>query len=127
MTSYVHLALLALLVAVFSWALLALTRLFGPQRSTPAKGNTYEGGIPARGHLRGRTSVKFFRVAVLFLLFNLGVILLYPWAIQQKRMGSWTLWFVEGMLFLAMIMVAWLYAMKSGVLNWGSDAGPERE
>jgi len=103
----------ALLAAVF----VGLSLLFGPKRPTPEKGTTYECGIdPMIGDARARFSIKFYVVAVLFLLFDVEVVFMYPWAVLLRKLGL--LGLIEMMTFLLVLVVAFVYVWKKGALNW---------
>ncbi len=103
----------ALLAAV----LIGVSLLFGPNRPTPEKRSTYECGIdPMIGDARTRFSIKFYVVAVLFLLFDVEVVFMYPWAVLLKRLGL--LGLIEMMTFLLVLVVAFVYVWKKGALNW---------
>jgi NADH:ubiquinone oxidoreductase subunit 3 (subunit A) len=107
----------------FLWAaflaavLIGVSLLFGPRRPTPQKRSTYECGIdPMIGDARARFSVKFYVVAVLFLLFDLEVVFMYPWAVLLRKLGL--LGLIEMMTFLLVLVVALVYVWKKGALNW---------
>jgi NADH:ubiquinone oxidoreductase subunit 3 (subunit A) len=107
----------------FLWAaflaavLIGVSLLFGPKRPNPQKRSTYECGIdPMIGDARARFSVKFYVVAVLFLLFDLEVVFMYPWAVLLRKLGL--LGLIEMMTFLLVLVVAFVYVWKKGALNW---------
>jgi NADH-quinone oxidoreductase subunit A len=103
----------ALLAAIF----IAVSFLFGPNRPTPEKTSTYECGIdPMIGDARARFSIKFYVVAVLFLLFDVEVVFMYPWAVLLRKLGL--LGLIEMMTFLLVLVVAFVYVWKKGALNW---------
>jgi len=103
----------ALLAAIF----IAVSLLFGPSRPTPEKKSTYECGIdPMIGDARARFSIKFYVVAVLFLLFDVEVVFMYPWAVLLRKLGLIGL--IEMMTFLLVLVVAFVYVWKKGALNW---------
>ena len=103
----------ALLAALF----VGVSLLFGPNRPTPEKRSTYECGIdPMLGDARARFSIKFYVVAVLFLLFDVEVVFMYPWAVLLRKLGL--LGLIEMMTFLLVLVVAFVYVWKKGALNW---------
>jgi NADH-quinone oxidoreductase subunit A len=118
MQPYIHIFLLIIIAVVFSGMFVLLSRLVGPQLPTPQKLSTYESGVPVKGRLMGKFSVKYFAVIILFLLFDLEVVFLFPWAIQQNAIGNWWFWFGEGLIFAIILLVGWVYAVKMGILNW---------
>jgi len=103
----------ALLAAI----LIGVSLLFGPRRPNPEKQSTYECGVaPMIGDARARFSIKFYVVAVLFLLFDIEVVFMYPWAILLRKLGL--LGLIEMMTFLLVLVVAFVYVWKKGALNW---------
>jgi NADH-quinone oxidoreductase subunit A len=101
------------LVAVF----IILSHLFGPRKPTPEKTAPYECGIePMIGDARSRFSIKFYVTAVLFLLFDIEVVFMYPWAILLRKLGLTGL--IEMMIFIFILVVAFVYVWRKGALNW---------
>jgi len=119
MMPYLHIFILGIIAIIFAGAFVLLSRLLGPQRPNKVKNSTYECGIPVQSKLMGRFSVKFYLVVILFLLFDLEVVFLFPWAIQQQLV-PWWLWFIEGLLFAVILITGWIYVIRKGVLNWGT-------
>lgn len=98
-------------------SMMVLSALLGPRKKTPMKMEQYECGVPApTGVRRGKLSVKFFLVAILFLVFDIEVVFLYPWAVVFKQLG--TLGFFEMGLFILVLVVGLAYAWKKGALEW---------
>ena len=97
-------------------ALLTLAQTIGPKSTNPAKAEPFESGNPPRGDARIRFSVRFYLVAMLFLIFDLEVVFLYPWAILFRRLG----WFgvIEMGVFLALLLIGFIYVWKKGALEW---------
>lgn len=91
-------------------------RLLGPSRETPVKGDAFECGNPPTGSAWGRFSVKFYLTAILFIVFDVEVVFLYPWAVLFRRLG----WFGFGemVVFIAVLGVALLYVWRKGALEW---------
>lgn len=100
--------------AVFS------SEIFGPQRPTKEKLTTYESGMKPVGSTKERVSVKYYLVAMLFIVFDLEVIFVYPWAVQYKKMFS-TIGmplFYSMLVFLIVLELGFLYAYKKGGFKW---------
>ena len=97
-------------------ALLILAQTLGPKSISPVKADPFESGNPPRGDARIRFSVRFYLVAMLFLIFDLEVVFLYPWAILFRRLG----WFgvIEMGIFLALLLIGFIYVWKKGALEW---------
>ncbi|HEB83619.1 MAG TPA: NADH-quinone oxidoreductase subunit A [Bacteroidetes bacterium] len=104
------------IVGGFAAFTLLVTHLLGPKRHSPLKQDTYECGVPYRGDSRQRFSVKFYIVAVLFVLFDLEVIFMYPWAVNFRRLGWFG--FVTMGIFLLILTIGLLYEWKKGALEW---------
>jgi NADH-quinone oxidoreductase subunit A len=97
--------------------LIGSSYLFGPRHLTASKTSVYECGVePLIGDARSRFSIKFYVTAVLFLLFDIEVVYLYPWAILLRKLG--VLGLVEMLGFLLVLLVALVYILKKGALNW---------
>ena len=106
---------LALLMAV---GIPALTTRLGPRSLTPVKSEGFEGGNAPMGSARQRFAVKFYVVALLFIVFDVEAVFLYPWAVNFKALG----WFGYGTmaLFAATLVMALIYIWKKGALSWES-------
>lgn len=91
-------------------------RLFGPRVETPTKGDAFECGNPPTGSAWGRFSVKFYMTAILFIIFDIEVVFLYPWAVVFRRLGWFG--FAEMMVFMLILAVGLLYVWKKGALEW---------
>jgi len=113
---YFPLVVLFAIAAVVVLALLTLAQKLGPRSSNPAKAEPFESGNPPKGDARIRFSVRFYLVAMLFLIFDLEVVFLYPWAILFRRLG----WFgvIEMGIFLTLLVIGFIYVWKKGALEW---------
>lgn len=113
---YFPLLILFLFAGVIVATLLIISRLLGPRRLTPVKAEPFESGNPPKGDARIRFPVKFYLVAMLFLIFDIEVVFLYPWAIHFRRLGLFGL--VEMGIFLFIVVIGFMYAWKKGALDW---------
>lgn len=104
---------LALAFVAFS---MIASHLIGPRRSSRVKDEAFECGIESVGNARTPISVKYFLTAILFVLFDVEVIFMYPWAVNFRQLG--TTGFVEMILFLALLMAGFGYVIKKGILRW---------
>ncbi len=100
-------------IGVFS---MLLGFVFAPQRPDSEKNSAYECGFPAFEDARIQFDVRYYLVAILFILFDLEVAFLVPWAVVLKDMGSVAFW--AGMIFLAILTVGFIYEWKKGALDW---------
>ena len=97
----------------------------GRHRNTKVKLDTYECGIQAVGDARGRFSVRFYLVAVLFILFDVETVFMMPWAVVYRKLygitGSRLFGFWEMLVYLGFVAVGLYYIVRKGVLNWSQD------
>ena len=96
---------------------IVLSRLVGPRRPTAEKLAAYECGMPPVGDARDRHPVKFYLVAMVFLLFDIEVAFLYPWALAIRQL-RWT-GFIQLVVFFAILLAGYIYIWRKGVLDWG--------
>jgi NADH-quinone oxidoreductase subunit A len=113
---YLPVVLLAGLGALFAVASVAVSRLLQPKRPTPAKLAPYECGIVPERVPRERFPVKFYVVAMLFIVFDIETIFLFPWAVTFRQLGLFGL--VEMAIFIGLVFVAYLYVWQRGGLEW---------
>ncbi len=92
------------------------SHFLGPIRPTPAKRSAYESGMTPLGNARERFSVKFYMVAILFIVFDLETVFLIPWGVTFRQLGVFG--FVEMLIFIAILVVGLVYVWKKGALQW---------
>jgi NADH-quinone oxidoreductase subunit A len=107
----------------FGALMIGLSVLLGPKNPTPEKLAPYECGMPAVGSARERHSVKFYLVAMIFLLFDIEIAFLYPWAMALRDLGWAGL--VQIVTFFLILSVGYVYVWRKGLLDWG-PAGVRR-
>jgi NADH-quinone oxidoreductase subunit A len=119
MQGWLSILLMIALGAGFGAISVLLSNLLGPKNPTPEKLAPYECGMPPVGDARERQSVKFYLVAMIFLLFDIEVAFLYPWAMALRDLG----WpgFVQVVLFMGLLLFGYIYVWRKGALDWGSD------
>jgi NADH-quinone oxidoreductase subunit A len=108
----------AVLALVIACALVALSFVIGRKVKNRVKDMPYECGIAPTGDARERFSVKFYLVAMLFILFDIEAIFLYPWAVVYKDLKMFA--FIEMLTFVILIMAGFFFVWKKGVLDWAS-------
>ena len=113
---YFPLVVLFALAGSVVLALLLIAQNVGPKSTNPAKAEPFESGNPPRGDARIRFSVRFYLVAMLFLIFDLEVVFLYPWAIYFRQLGLFGL--IQMAIFLVILTVGYVYVWKKGALEW---------
>jgi NADH-quinone oxidoreductase subunit A len=121
MQGWLSIFIMIALGAGFALMSIVLSGLLGPRKPTPEKLAPYECGMPPVGDARERQSVKFYLVAMIFLLFDIEVAFLYPWAMALRDLG----WggFVQVVLFMLLLSSGYIYIWRKGALDWGTD-GP---
>jgi NADH-quinone oxidoreductase subunit A len=92
------------------------THLLGPKASGKRHDASFECGLDSIGNARNPFSVKYFMTAILFVLFDVEVIFLYPWAVNFKKLGMFG--YIEIIIFLSFLMAGFYYVIRKGVLNW---------
>jgi NADH-quinone oxidoreductase subunit A len=113
---YFPLLILFALAGIVVLALLLVAQTVGPRSMSPVKAEPFESGNPPAGDARIRFSVRFYLVAMLFLIFDLEVVFLYPWAILFRQLGIFGL--IEMGIFLGILMIGFVYVWKKGALEW---------
>ena len=108
----------------FAGTMIGASLLLGPKNPTPEKRAPYECGMPAVGDARERHSVKFYLVAMIFLLFDIEIAFLYPWALALRSLG-WV-GFFQIVTFFLVLLVGYVYVWRKGVLDWGPAARRSR-
>ncbi len=115
-SGYIPILVYAVIALAFPVALLLVAKFVRPSLPSPTKNAAYECGIPAGSNARQRYTVRFYIVAILFVIFDVETIFLYPWAVRYKQLG----WFgvAEVAVFLAILVVGYVWAYKKGALEW---------
>jgi NADH-quinone oxidoreductase subunit A len=113
---YAPLLIMFVLAAIVVLVLLNAGRLLGPRNRTVAKLETFECGNPPSGSAWGRFSVKFYLTAILFIVFDVEIVFMYPWAVVFRQLG-WT-GFTAMTIFLGVAVLGLLYEWRKGALEW---------
>lgn len=116
MNPYVPILVMMILAGILAVVMVAMSMLFGPRRPTETKQGPYECGITPVGDARERFSVRFYLVAILFVMFDVEAAFLYPWAVVFDKLKLFG--FIEMAIFIAIVFVGYLYAWKKGALDW---------
>ncbi|HTK28287.1 MAG TPA: NADH-quinone oxidoreductase subunit A [Vicinamibacterales bacterium] len=119
MQGWFSILIMIALGAGFALISVLLSSVLGPRKPTAEKSAPYECGMPPVGDARERQSVKFYLVAMIFLLFDIEVAFLYPWAMALRDLG-WN-GFVQVVLFVALLLFGYIYVWRKGALDWGSE------
>lgn len=105
-----------LIAIAFGIVTITIGYFFRPSKPSQSKLSPYECGCPPVGDARERFSVKFYIIAMLFVLFDLETVFMFPWAIDFKALGAFG--FYEMLVFIFILMVGYVYAWKKGALDW---------
>jgi NADH-quinone oxidoreductase subunit A len=124
LATYYPLFIYLIVILGFALTTLILTHVVGPRKQTPVKLMPYESGMDPVGDARQRFDVKFYLIAILFLVFDVELLFLYPWAVVAY--SEWAglpvdlqgIVFVEILLFLITLVLAYVYAWRKGVFQW---------
>jgi NADH-quinone oxidoreductase subunit A len=117
---YIPVFLVIAFAAIFATVVVLSSKIIGPQRPTPEKLSTYESGMKPVGSTHERVSIKYYLVAMLFIIFDLEVIFVYPWAVQFKNLFHeiGTSVFFSMLIFLIVLELGYLYVFKKGGFKW---------
>ena len=116
MTEYFFISVFAVVAIVLVGALLALSTILGPRNPTPQKLIPYECGIIPTEEAKGRYPVRFATIAMLFIIFDIEVVFMYPWAVALDQLKLFGL--IEMVVFIAILGVAYVYIWGRGGLEW---------
>ncbi len=116
MLAYMPIALLLLFAAILAALVIIIGDSFGPKNPNRIKYSTYESGMTPFGEGTRRQPIRFYRVAMLFILFDIEVVFFLPWAVVFRSLG----WFglIEMAIFIVIVLVGYVYAWKKGALEW---------
>ncbi len=121
---YFPVVLQVFIAAAIAGGMLAASALLGKKVRDRIKGMPYECGVSPQGSPRERFSVKFYLVAVVFILFDVEVVFLYPWAVVYRELKLFA--FIEMLLFLSLILAGFFYFWKKGALDWSVEERSDR-
>jgi len=113
---YIPIVMLIAIATFFAAVALVVPSLLGPRKPNPAKSEIYESGKLPIGKARRRLHVQYYRIAMLFILFDIEVVFLYPWAVVFRKLKVFGL--IEMAVFLAILLVGYVYVWRKGALEW---------
>lgn len=116
LAEYLPIAILITLSTLFGFLIIGIGHLFGPRNPTERKSEAYESGMRPYGPGRRRIPIHFYLVAVLFILFDIEIIFLLPWAVVLRDIRA--LGIVEMVIFVLILLVGYVYAWKVGAFTW---------
>lgn len=113
---YIPIVFMFIVAMGFIVTTMVATHVLGPKKNSKIKGEAFECGIESEGNARTPFSIKYFLVAILFVLFDVEVIFMYPWAVNFKTLGITGL--VEMFMFMGFLVLGLIYIVKKGALKW---------
>ena len=116
MLEYVAIGLMVFLSTLVALIAIGLGTIFGPRKQSAAKSMPYESGMNPYCEGTRRMPIRFYLVAVLFILFDIEVVFFLPWAITFRQLGLFGL--IEMVIFIVILLVGYVYAWKKGALEW---------
>ena len=116
---YLPLLVIFVIAGLVVVALLLVASKLGPKSINPAKAEPFESGNAPRGDARIRFSVRFYMIAMLFLIFDLEVVFLYPWAIAFRDLGKPGFWQIVA--FFALLLTGYIYVWRKGAFDWSRE------
>ncbi|MGN8226438.1 NADH-quinone oxidoreductase subunit A [Gracilimonas sp. BCB1] len=114
--NYFPILIVGIVALILAAAFLILSKILGPFRPNKNKLDPYESGMDPVGEAKDRYSISFYLVAMEFIVFDLEVVFIYPWAVRYLEFGAGT--FMAMMLFIVILFVGLLYTLKKGTLDW---------
>ncbi len=114
--NYIFVGLLLLVAVIFALAPLLIVRIIAPRKRSLAKGDSYECGVRTYGETWVRFRIQYYIYALMFVVFDIETVFLFPWAVSYADLGPFAL--VEMAIFLVILMVGLIYAWAKGVLRW---------
>jgi NADH-quinone oxidoreductase subunit A len=117
MAQYLPLLVMLVLAGLFAGLSFVASSILAPKRPTEAKLEPYESGIVPDEGPGGRFPVRFYLVAMIFIIFDIEIIFLFPWAVIYRSLGAFGLW--EMLIFAMAVFVSFVYLIGNGALNWG--------
>lgn len=118
--SYIPIFLITGIAVLFAVVSIKASTIFGPSRPNKEKLSTYESGVEPVGTARDRFSIKFYMVAMLFILFDIEVVFLYPWAVSFLYLDKTRMLysFYSVIVFIVILLVGYIYIIRKGALKW---------
>ena len=104
------------MAAIIAGVMVVVAIIFGRKSSGEHKLDPYESGMPVKGDTKERVPIKFYMVAILFIIFDIEVIFLFPWAVISDKLGMFG--FIEMMVFVVILLVGYFYILGKGALKW---------
>lgn len=117
--NYLPVLVLLIIAVIIPATILILTHRLGPRKPSERKLSMYESGMPPVGGAHPKFSVRFYILAMLFILFDIEVVFMYPWAVIYKKWIAVSPFIlIEGLVFLSILLIGYIYVWRKGALDW---------
>ena len=118
--SYIPILMMMVGAVAFAIINILVSKILGPKNPNPEKLSTYESGVDPIGTAHSRFSVKYYMVAVLFIIFDIEIVFMYPWAVVFKSFQGQMLTYalVEMLVFIGLLLIGFFYMLRKGALKW---------
>ncbi|MFI5251920.1 MAG: NADH-quinone oxidoreductase subunit A [Bacteroidota bacterium] len=116
--NYIPIGIMMIFALAFGVFMSKASELFGPKNPTDEKLSTYESGMEPVRSAQERVTVKYYMVAMLFIIFDIEVVFLYPWAVNFRELGMFG--FIEMFIFMVILFAGYIYVWKKGALDWST-------
>lgn len=116
LVDYIPIGIMIVFGLAFGFFMMKASEWFGPKNPNDVKQSIYESGMEPIRSARERMSIKYYMVAMLFIIFDIEVVFMYPWAVNFKQLGMFGL--IEMFIFIAILMAGFVYVWKKGALKW---------
>lgn len=118
--NYIPILIIMGIAVIFAVSNIMVSGLFGPKNPNPEKQTTYESGVEPLGSAHGRFSVKYYMAAMLFILFDIEIVFMYPWAVSftkfEHSVRIYSLY--EMIVFIVLLFIGYIYMLRKGALKW---------
>ncbi len=118
--SYIPILIIIIFAVIIAFGFAFGSRFFGPKNPNPVKLSTYESGMEPVGTARTRFSVKYYMAAMLFIIFDIEIVFMYPWAVAYNKFEGFYLTYamIEMVVFILILVVGYIYMLRKGALKW---------
>jgi len=120
LNTYVPILMMIIGATAFAIVNIIVSNILGPRNPNPEKNSTYESGVEPLGSAHGRFSVKYYMAAMLFILFDIEIVFMYPWAVSflkfEHNIRVYSL--IEMVVFIALLFIGYIYMLRKGALKW---------
>lgn len=116
MAHYIPIAIMLVIGIALPIIAFVMARILAPAKPEPAKNEIYECGLESKGEVRERFQIRYYLIAVLFVVFDVETIFLFPWAVRYKALGLFGL--IEMAVFIGILLLGYFYVLKKGALKW---------